>query len=165
MTDTAAASPPRGFDADQRAAEREQAGVTIGESRYRPVRKTTAVMRDVRRIGRAQERLGRRAERLEREADDLYGRADDAADQQAAEDHEARAEELVGQADALRDEASSQTFVMLSTLLATDDGQHPEAAALEGALDLADAQALAEYLMPNTTAEPDPTPPTGTTST
>lgn len=164
MTDTA--TPPRGFDADQRAAERERSSVTAGGTTYKPVRKTTEVMRDVRACGRKQERLSRRAERLEREAEEHYGKADDAADATAREDHEARADELVAQADELRDEASSQTFVMLARLLADDQGTRPDPDALEAALDLADARELATYLMPDEIAdEPDPTSPTGTTTT
>lgn len=169
---TATTARPAGFNADELAAKRENAGVTAGGTTYKPVRKTTSVMRDVRKCGREQERLGRRAERLESQADALERQADDlyqlmpppadAEERGAALEEQAR--ELVTQADEFRDQASTQTFVMLAALLADDEGNHPDPGTLEAALDLADAQALATYLMPNE-PEPDPTPPTGTIST
>lgn len=155
MTDTATRNRG-GFNADERAAAREASPVVIGGQTFKPVRRTTRVMRDVRAIGRAQERLNREATKLSKDAAEALEAGDDA-----------RYEELEAQADGKSDDATGRTFVMLAALLAAGDqgtGEHPEPGFLEDHLDLVDAERLADHLMGDGDDAADPSKPTATTT-
>lgn len=152
MSDTATAPPRRGYNADEKAREREGAPVTIAGEEYHPRRKTTAVMREVRRIGREQNRVNRESRRLTRELEALELEAPDE-----------QRDELEERIDALGDEANALTFRMLAALLVHSDGGEAQPETLEMELDVADAGGLSDYLLEGVGEEPDPTPPTATT--
>lgn len=137
----------RGFDADARAREREDQTVTIGGREFKPVRRTTKVMREVRRIGREQERLNRRSLKLEQEAEKALEAGD-----------EDKAAELANQSDDATNEATGLTFTMLAGLLELQgDALEDVAGHIEEHLDLTDAEKLADHLMGG--ESPDPSAP------
>lgn len=111
------------FDADQRAAEREQAGLRLGGVVYPRRRRTNRIMREVRRIGRRQTELTEQAEEARQ-----------------AGNHE--------EAERLLDEIEDGTYELIALLLdAPENGEPITAQQLAEQLDIEDASDLAARLM------------------
>jgi hypothetical protein len=124
---------PREFNADKRAKEREQADITIDGGKYKPARRTTGVMRELRRLTRADNELVQQSKKLDEEADDY------AARQEALD---ADRERLV--------------YEMTALLLTPSNGNPaPTAEQLAEVLDFEDAGDLLDFLTPG--SEKDPT--------
>ena len=111
------------FDADQRAAEREQAGLRLGGGVSPRRRRTNRIMREVRRIGRRQTELTEQAEEARQ-----------------AGNHE--------EAERLLDEIEDGTYELIALLLdAPETGEPITAQQLAEQLDIEDASDLAARLM------------------
>lgn len=142
------------FNADDRAAEREDAPITVGGVIFHRRRKTWEVTRGLRGLLRGQEKRGRAAERIRKKLEALD-----------ADTPDSEIDELENQLDVEIDAADDIAYGIIAHLLIADDGadsgaidehRHPTLDHLRGALDVVDAGDLAALLAGG--GEPDPTP-------
>lgn len=111
----------QGFNADHRAQARENAPVKIGGKTFTPRRRTTKLIRELRKSSRDTQRIAAQAEKAE--ADENYDLADE-----------------------LQDQITEATFQSVSAMLKDDNGKSPDPAWLEEHLDVSDLAGLTEHL-------------------
>lgn len=150
----ATTSTPKGFDADARVGERDQAPVTIGGQSYKRAKLNNTATRVLRTQGRRLNRIGRQLDRVDEHLTEALEATGDDRD-------EDRIATLEGEVDALQDEQLTVTYEMIRLQLGGDDG--PPVEHLQEHLDMRDAEALSQFLNGDE-GEPDPTTPNATTS-
>jgi cell division protein FtsX len=176
MTTAAKPAVDHGYNADEKATERESADVVIGGQTFRRRRKNWNVTRQMRELLNAQQRAGDRQQALQRKFDELDGTAAerlrlDAAgaaetDRQRMIAKAERLDDLRAQLNAEADKADEAAFGLISLLLVEPRSEgdvevtNPPIAFLKESLDVVDAGKLAAKLTSG--GEPDPTQPTAT---
>jgi hypothetical protein len=135
------------FDADGRAAAREDAPVTIGGETWHRRRKNWEVTRALRTLLRRQERAGIRQDRARKKIDALP----------PDEESDAQIDSLEAEIDDATDASDEAAYELIALLLRSDDDEqrHPDVDFLKASLDVEDAGDLAATLAGG--GEPDPT--------
>lgn len=167
------------YDADAKAKEREEADITIGGRKFRRVKKSWDVTRELRKLLRAQERAGDKVMRLEAQKDALTEKIRGVRDldsggwvsyplddEEKIAEVEQEVEGLDEQVDQLSEDSDNAAYSMIRLLLrdpeAKDDVEpKPSEEFLKKELDAAEAGDLVRLLTSG--AEPDPTPATPST--
>lgn len=125
----------REFNADQKARERENAKVTIGETEYRPARRTTVVMKDIRKMMRADRLLADEERKL-------------ASEENRSDEQTARIAEI-------EDERERLVYEMCAGLLAPSNGNPISLDHIVEHLDIEDAGSLLDFLLPDDEQKPE----------
>jgi hypothetical protein len=156
---------PAGFNAEQRAKERESGPVVLGEVTYHPRRLTNQRLREVRKFSRASQLAAKTAGKESEDYQEAYQAALDAGllDEEALK----RAQEAGDGSDEVAEVNQQALIDQLPLLLVDDNMQPPTAEAirehLENDLDARDVGGLMDYLLG--APKEDPTPTTGQAAT
>jgi hypothetical protein len=142
-------TPKRGFNADERASEREAGPVVIGGITYHPARLTNKRMRQVRRMSREASEVTRQMARESTLFAETKKRAMDGG--QDEKEAEAYAEDIAMADDDVSDAVNDSVAEQLSILLVDDDLKAPTKDRLlqhlDEDLDQRDVNALMGYLL------------------
>ncbi len=152
----------KGFNADERAAARENADITVGEQVFHCRRLSNPVMREVRKYAREAQRKLREIEKLDKKASKYEADAvsEDDAVAAAAEPLTQQEEE---QYDKLQDEVFDMNIKQLAVVLRDSAMKPPDEKHLADQLDYRDARDLTQYVLGEEEGT-DPTPTTTETS-
>lgn len=141
-----------GFNADDRAAQRDAEPVTIGGKQFTRARLNNKAMRELRAIGRESDKVRRQSAAAERDLEKLH---------QADEPDEKKIGQTEKVADGLQDDLLKLSYRTIQLQLGGAENG-PALSLLEEHLDMRDAEALSAFLA-GEDAE-DPTSQTASTS-